>query len=798
MTGSAFHAPLLWLAAMFAAGSALSVGAPWPWLASLAALGVVALRGPFTLRAVTWGCAFLVAGAANRAATESSAREQVKHAQELSAVDAMRWVGVVERVLQEEHPARILVRLESAVSDEGATQFPARTVLRLPITLRPPPEGSRVAFRAHLHAPHTSRFPGDHDAKASLGSKGVDLTGSIHDELDLAIVGDEVDVVTRARRATRVLIRSTLPDDAAALTEAFVLGDSAIMTPELRKVFDDAGASHLLAVSGLQATLLAALLYALVRWLWGRASWLLTLGDPGPAAAVLCVPAIFLYALYAGGAASVMRSAWMAVAVMVGVLIRRKGAVVQTLGAGALIMLALEPRAVNDAGFLLSFLSVLSLALIAPGLAESMAPTEKSPRVGVMLLATLATSVAAVVATTPLVAHLFGRVAPWAALSNVVLVPVGGIALPAVVVATLLGTALDLAWLVKASGAVSMALHDLCVVFAQLPGATLEVPPPPSWAVATGLGGALLCAVGRRWAVGAGLGVVGLSLAVAFIPPRHDGNLRVLMAPVGQGDGAIVTLPSGETVVIDAGGSFISEVDPGRTVMLPILKRLGVQRLRLMILSHPHPDHMNGLITLVKELRPEELWWNGQASRHPKFQELMTTVKEVGTRVVTPEPPAGAHVATVELGGATFEVLHPFPARDGPEAPRFFPELDENDNSLVVRISHGSTRVLFPGDVEVEAERMLTEGPVRERLRADVLKVPHHGSITSTSEVLLEAVQPRHALMGVGAGNPWGFPHPDVVRRLAEHGVDIWRTDEDGLITVVLDGRTVCVSAYAR
>jgi competence protein ComEC len=712
----------------------------------------------------------------------------------------------VERVLAELPYARIRVHIHALRRMDGTVPVDLRAVLNLPVGMHAPLEGDTFLFRAKLHRPRVSRFPGDMDARAALGGKSVDLTGTVVAPSHAAVLSPGVPmsaleaVLFQARASTRDLIRTSLPEDAATLTEAFVLGDSPWLDDSLRAPFDAAGASHLLAVSGLQATLLASLLFALLRFLWGRVPFLLRRVDPAPAAALLCIPAIFLYAAYAGGAASVVRSAWMAAAVMLGVLSRRKSATAQTLGLGAMLMLLWEPRVIHDAGFLLSFLSVLSLVLLAPGLLAALrGPTETASSTKNQVLAVLATSLAAYLATLPLVVHLFGRVATYGVFTNLLLVPLGGMALPFVVVVALLATAFHSVFLMKVAGAVSVSLLDLCSAFAKLPNAQVELRSPGVGLVVLAMAGALLCGVGNRKALLAGcltMAVGLLGLIPAQVPPPR---LTVMIAPVGQGDGAILRLPDGSAAVIDGGGSFISAVDPGKTVMTPLLERMGVTRLELMILSHPHPDHHNGLVSLVQRFKPRQFWWNGQPSRHPRFLALQQALRDAGTQVVTFEraPPDG--FPTRSVGGATFTILHPLPLRDGPDAPRHYPELGENDNSLTVRISHAGHTVLFPGDIERDAEDLLAKDPeVLPWLRADLLKVPHHGSVTSTSDVLLDAVKPQHALMGVGVDNQWHFPHPDVVDRLSAHHVDLWRTDQDGLITAELDEDGVRVSAYAR
>jgi len=796
------------LAACLALGAAFDSGHPWWWLC--VALGTVALARVRRLgvrwRYALWLLAAVWTGVALRSAVEARANEQVAQAAAHALQTNARVEVVVERVLADHPRPRLRVRVEALHGMDGKVPWQARAVVTLPLGITAPVEGQRLLMRTSLHAPRRRRFPGDLDAKAALGSKGINLVGSVSHADDVVVLRQDdppataEHVVFALRARSRALIRRAVPDDAAALVEAFVLGESPWLTDAIRAPFDGAGAAHLLAVSGLQATLLAALLFYALRWLWARSAWLLSRVDPDPAAAVLSLPLIVLYAAYAGGAASVVRSAWMALAVMVGVALRRKGATVQALGLAAILMVALEPRVVMDAGFQLSFLSVLALVLVTPGLLAALGHQDDGTgSARAWLWAALASSTAAYLATLPLTVHLFGRLSVYGAVTNVLLVPMGAVALPFAVVATLLGTALDWVFPVQVAGAVSLAVMDVCKVFAQLPFSVVELPSPGAAVAALGVLGVLVMGAGSKRAAMIGLGLCALALTGLVPRPQPTGVLTVFMVPVGQGDGAIVRFPDGSVGVVDGGGSFISNHDPGASIMAPLLDKMGVKQLDLMILSHPHPDHHNGLVTLARKYKPKQFWWNGQPSRHPRLLALLAALQESGTAVTVFERPAQGASITVQHGGATLDVMHPLPVRDGPDAPTHYPELDDNDNSLVVRITHGGHRILFPGDIEEEAEARLSSDPaIAPLLRADVLKVPHHGSSTSTTDALLNAVAPTIALMGVGERNPWHFPHPDVVARLASHHVDLWRTDEDGLITVDLDEHGVTVDAYAR
>jgi competence protein ComEC len=209
-------------------------------------------------------------------------------------------------------------------------------------------------------------------------------------------------------------------------------------------------------------------------------------------------------------------------------------------------------------------------------------------------------------------------------------------------------------------------------------------------------------------------------------------------------------------------------------VIAPFLWRRGIGRIDILILSHPHPDHANGLASLVDSFEVGEIWTNGQETTQPGTLRLMELAARRGIPVRLPD--------ARQLVGVTIETLGPVDpdGRLGVDS-----AASENDNSVVVRLGYAGRYLLFPGDLEAEGEAALISRDA-ERLHADVLKVPHHGSRTSSTLAFLEAVRPRLAVFSVGDRNRWGFPHPSVVERYQELGTQQLRTDRDGAITVTI------------
>jgi competence protein ComEC len=245
---------------------------------------------------------------------------------------------------------------------------------------------------------------------------------------------------------------------------------------------------------------------------------------------------------------------------------------------------------------------------------------------------------------------------------------------------------------------------------------------------------------------------------------RHRGGLEVIFASVGQGDATLLRLPDGAAVLVDAGGTFPGGPDPGARDLVPLLRDLGVTRLAAVVVSHPHPDHVLGLPAVAAAFPVARLLLGGAPPGEAAAAAL------AGLPAPERLPLGGA----LELGGVRLE-------RVGGEDPG----LEENDASLVLRITHGRTAVLLPGDLAAagEAAALASGRP----LRADLVKVGHHGSRTSSTAPFTRAVAPAFAVASVGAGNRYGFPHAEAVARWREAGA-AWRQTDGGALRFLSDG----------
>jgi competence protein ComEC len=262
------------------------------------------------------------------------------------------------------------------------------------------------------------------------------------------------------------------------------------------------------------------------------------------------------------------------------------------------------------------------------------------------------------------------------------------------------------------------------------------------------------------------------------------GVLELTAIDVGQGDSLLVAFPDGRLMLVDGGGlaSFRGATAPrfdvGEEVVAPYLWKRAIRSIDVMVMTHAHADHASGLVSLIDDFHPRQLWM-GASPANPLSRILVAHARRLGVRVLRPR--AGC---SYTFGGARVSVLAPALGYQPADTPG-------NNDSIVLRISFGERTFLLTGDAEapVESEILASGGP----LRADVLKVGHHGSRTSTTEDFLDAVHPAFAIISDGVNNPFHHPHPDVIARLAAHHAEALRTDHLGLVTVRTDGHAIRV-----
>jgi competence protein ComEC len=653
--------------------------------------------------------------------------------------------------------------------------------------------GEVIACAARLRALRGTRNPGLPDPVLALRAVGIEALAGVPTAAAIRRIAEPSGWSPRraaylARRALRAAIDRGVGGEAGAFLKTAVLGDRRGVSPEVEDGFRAAGATHVLSVSGLHLAAVAALFFLIVRAAAARIPRLPLAVDPRAIAAAASLPAIGFFTLLTGEAVATERSALMLAIGMGALLVGRAASAAPTIAAAALVLLIAHPLQIFDLSLQLSVASVAGIALLARHLGPGAAPVEGLPRSALRWLWRFgAATAAATAATAPLVAHAFGEVAPLAPLGNLALVPLVEMA---VVPAGLAGAAAAAIWtplgklpLALAAIAARLALAIAAAFRAHAPLWVCRSPNGLETLALTAAGALALAAWGarrggRRWLAVAALVcalIATASLAARELDRRCSSALRVTFLDVGQGDAAVIEAPGGASMLIDGGGTRDGKFDTGARIVEPFLRARGIGRLQVVALSHPHPDHLNGLLRVLDRFEVGAFWSSGDDGHNPEYQRLVALARRRG--IPTPE------VVTTALGGAHVEPLGPY-VDDRVGAPV---GLSVNDASLVLRVGFAGRALLFPGDLEADGEgELVGRRDLGQTVSADVLKVPHHGSRTSSSDELVAAVAPRLAVMSLGWHNQFHFPAPEVLARYTAAGVRVLRTDRDGAVTVTI------------
>ena len=678
--------------------------------------------------------------------------------------------------------------------------------------LRPLRYGKDLTVTGVLRQPQAKRNPGGFDYQAYLARQGI---VGIIDTKGLVRIGGQGGfpplrwIETLRLRTERLIdgiytepeVETPLLEPAlhAQLLKGILLGKRSDVPTETLALFRNSGTFHVLAVSGLHVGLVAMFCYfgfSLFRF-------------PQKILCLLTIIAVLIYACLIGFRPSVFRASLMAILFLCATLIDRDADLFNLLAFAALVLLLLNPLQLWDVGFQLSFVAVAAIVYFVPKMEKPLRrlwertegpPSEsedsvltkfRNAAIKWVVLSYLVTF-AAQIGTGPLIAYYFYRAYPL----GIVVGPF----------------AVGLVSLIVAIGMVSISVGFIYLPFAQLLGVlnhamisifltligifgqiwgVVKLTPPTFGLfvlyIACCLGITHWQTVYRQWKVAS---LIGLSVVAIWVwdTAFHEKGrlLEVITLDVGQGDAAIVRFPDNRTMLIDGGiqrryydtqKRKRVEYDVGERIIEPYLDFHGIRELDMVVLTHPDLDHGGGLGYVLENFKVGRVLGIADMRLNSQTHQRLHTI--VQTRNI---PYAFPYAGEIEFTSiVTLHLLHPI----DPGSTNLL-DADKNDDSLVMKVTYGEVDILFTGDIGKNAEsRLIASG---QDLRSEILKVPHHGSRTSSSAPFLDAVQPDYAIFSLGQGNRYQLPHADVVERYRTRGCPMFRTDTSGAITLRTDG----------
>ncbi|MDD3352872.1 DNA internalization-related competence protein ComEC/Rec2 [Zoogloea sp.] len=674
-------------------------------------------------------------------------------------------VGVIESLPQSfERGQRFLFHLE-----EAPVPLPSRLSLAWYRSFRegqaPGPGEIRAGERWHLTVrlkrPHGNLNPHGFDYEGWLLEQGVRATGYVRSVPDnrrlAAFVPGPGAVVERLRETIRARFQQALPDAPySGVLVALAIGDQRAIHPDLWRIFARSGISHLVAISGMHVTMIAALCAGVVGWGWRRLPGL-ALRMPAQQAAVVAGFVTALgYCLLAGWGVPAQRTLYMLGCVALALVLRRETAPTRVLALALAVVLLMDPWAVTAAGFWLSFGAVGLLFLVGSGRLATEGRLRQALR----------TQWAVTLGLIPVLLLLFQQFSLVSPLANALAIPlVSFVVTPLALVFAILPFQIfaDLA-----HGAFALTMVPVRWL-AELPWATWQQAAPP-------VPLALVACLGCLWALlpcgtpVRATGLLALAPLLLWAPPRPaPGEALVTVLDVGQGLAVHVQTASRD-LLYDTGPAFSSDANSGDRILLPYLRAVGVRSLDVLVVTHQDTDHAGGAEAVLSGLPVGEVY-SVLPVNHPV--RLMAGLRNR----------ACAADLAWQWDGVVFRVVHP------PEGAEPLKGRD-NETVCVIQMEVGGQRLLLTSDMEAATESRLVSGEGR-RLVSQVVIAPHHGSRTSSSPAFVAAVAPQWVIFPVGYRNRFRHPNPDVWTRWAVTGAGLLRTDASGAVRFQMGGGTI-------
>lgn len=671
--------------------------------------------------------------------------------------------------------------IEEVTREEERLLKPGRLLVTLPGGRTDIMTGDRVRFVGRVKAPRLLGMPGEYNIVRHLALQGIYARAYLNDSGELHRL--ETAVAYPVQRAFDTLAADfgrlldlRVPAPESGILRALLLGQRGYIPQLLEREYAVSGVNHILSVSGFHVGIIAVTTLFLLRWVGRRSALLLLSFNLYRWSLAAVLPLILCYLFLTGAAPATVRSVVMLGALLIASLLEREHDLLDMIILAALLMLLAVPGLLFQISFQLSFVALWGIVALTPECMKLLPIGRESWLYAPVALC--AASSAAILATSPLVAYHFHIFSLTGLVSNLIIVPLMGYG------AVISGfTGLLLSFL-------SEPLSSLCITFAgwlvtlcnRVIALLAEIPVwygvnPSAVDVSLSLAGLAafsLIAV-RRNALTVLIALFACWSTLSLLSARQrEDRLEAVFFSMGQAESSLVRLPDGKSLLIDTGGRLFGETgDWSERLLVPALWKMGIKVLDLVIISHPHPDHMGGLAGLAAAMPLRQVWLGGMQRDVPLYQKELSILESRGIPVRF----VNGTTAAAAFGDGVIEPFWPLPRLDSD---------DRNDHSLVFRLLWGENSLLFTGDIGWDVADYLATH-YGQRLRSTLLKIPHHGSRHSDAPTLYAAVKPAWGVIFAGKENSFGLPAAETLASLHAVRIPLLRTDLDGTIRVTFN-----------
>jgi len=680
--------------------------------------------------------------------------------------------------------------------------------------------GDFIRFQCSLKKIRNFNNPGGFDYERFMAFQGIFVSGFIHETSEIILLRKNTANSMRLkleefRSYLKAIIRNNSFSPEKEIIEAMTLGNQNEIPADIRDNFSKTGTSHILSISGLHIGMVGATFFLMIFFILKSSEYLMLRFKIIQLAAASAFIIVVLYAFIAGMGIPVMRATLMAFIFLMALLSGKQYDLYNTLILAALIILVIFPESLFDISFQLSFTSVWAIILIVPRFNKlpqeniSVFPYWIQSVIRYVYL-TMIVSIAATLGTLPLIMYYFNRISFVTIMANIIAVPLLGtltLSLSMFFILFSFSTVIS-GFFVQLASFFTQISINIINKLASLPFSYLSVTKPHIMEIAVfyamiimmmqwidkkkGLTrkGSAFKFTAIKYLLIIALLFFAADITYLMFKDHLSSDLKVTMIDVGQGNSALVQFPGGSNMLIDGGGFMKSSFDVGKSVVAPLLYKKGIKEVEIAVLSHPHPDHLLGLIYILNNFNVREIWKTNLSIKTDVFPDWE---KAIQINHINVSPLSNKSPEKI-MNGVTVSVL--WPSDDYLKNIRNFSYDTENDSSLVLKITYGNVSFLFPGDISSDIEKTLVQS--RIDLQSDVLLIPHHGSNQSSCPEFIHAVSCRYAVVSAGKSNVFRHPHPAVIEKYRKAGAEIFRTDQHGAITFATDGNNLQVDTFLK
>ena len=716
----------------------------------------------------------------------------------------------------------LIVRCLRVIKDKSYIPVSGNIRLVIPLDLNFQ-YGDFIRFHSTVKRIHNFNNPGGFDYEHYLNLQGIYAAGFIADSSGIVLLRQNSASPIRLKlESFRFYLKQLIYQNAASpqreIMEAMTIGNQKAIPPDVRDNFNKTGTAHILSINGLHIGIIAASAFFFVFLILKSSEYLMLRFSIIKLAAIAAFFMVLISAFIAGMEIPVLRSTLMALIFLIALISGKQKDLYNTLAGAALIILVVSPEALFDSSFQLSFIAVLALIYIAPRFSDlSLKQLEHLPSWGKSIIRYIYLSAvvcsAVTVGTLPLIIYYSNRVSSITIIANLILVPLLGTLVLTICMFFILCaffSPLAAGYCIKLASFFVQISVSIINKLGALPWSSFNCTTPNIVEIAVFYLFIFLViqfiderrkkktqkefSPRRLQYLKYSLIIIVVFFAANItyltFKDKLSADLKITVIDVGQGSSTLVRFPGGGNMLIDGGGFSDSPFDTGKSVLAPFLYHERISKIDTVVLSHPHPDHLLGLIYIMNNFDVRQVWRSNLPIDLEDFPEWEKAIKlnNINVSLVSNEFPEKI------FNGVSVKVLWP---------PNYsFQDMNNlsydevNDTSLVFKITFGKISFLIPGDISATVEKQLIES--KTDLRSDVLVAPHHGSGYSSSAEFIKAVACRYAIVSAGKANVFHHPHPSTLQRYKEASVNIFRTDRDGAVTITSDGNNLQINTLIK